>query len=222
MSKNLRHPELSEKNPYWIERHRYYELKHFCLQYPINGINAMRSSVYAAGWNIGRAALMAAKVALDSHSPSKEFIYLGQNVGEGFKIGIDNWISPVAQTTSKMMNTAISVAKEGLDAFEDWADERKFYGELSAMEELEGYKQLQKMYKEGSEERKKIDRQMYTLEKQIVKDTFEYSKSWLEKEEYYDRLTTEAKLAGWKRIQSRYMAGTEERKEADREVYALP
>lgn len=22
-------PELSEKNPYWIEKHRYYELKHF-------------------------------------------------------------------------------------------------------------------------------------------------------------------------------------------------
>ena len=35
MGKNLRHPELSEKNPYWIERHRYYELKHFCLQYPL-------------------------------------------------------------------------------------------------------------------------------------------------------------------------------------------
>ncbi len=28
-------PELSQKNKYWIERHRYYELKHFCLQYPI-------------------------------------------------------------------------------------------------------------------------------------------------------------------------------------------
>ena len=28
-------PELSEKNPDWIEKHRYYELKHFCLQYPI-------------------------------------------------------------------------------------------------------------------------------------------------------------------------------------------
>lgn len=28
-------PELSKKNQYWIERHRYYELKHFCLQYPI-------------------------------------------------------------------------------------------------------------------------------------------------------------------------------------------
>lgn len=28
-------PEMSNKNPYWIERHRYYELKHFCLQYSI-------------------------------------------------------------------------------------------------------------------------------------------------------------------------------------------
>lgn len=26
-------PELSKKNRYWISRHRYYELKHFCLQY---------------------------------------------------------------------------------------------------------------------------------------------------------------------------------------------
>lgn len=34
MSTTLR-PELSDKNEYWIEKHRYYELKHFCLQYPI-------------------------------------------------------------------------------------------------------------------------------------------------------------------------------------------
>lgn len=26
-------PEISTKNKYWIEKHRYYELKHFCLQY---------------------------------------------------------------------------------------------------------------------------------------------------------------------------------------------
>lgn len=25
--------EVSTKNRYWIEKHRYYELKHFCLQY---------------------------------------------------------------------------------------------------------------------------------------------------------------------------------------------
>ena len=34
MSTTIR-SELSERNRYWIEKHRYYELKHFCLQYPI-------------------------------------------------------------------------------------------------------------------------------------------------------------------------------------------
>lgn len=27
-------PKISEKNKYWIDKHRHYELRHFCLQYP--------------------------------------------------------------------------------------------------------------------------------------------------------------------------------------------
>lgn len=27
-------PEISRNNRYWIDKHRHYELKHFCLQYP--------------------------------------------------------------------------------------------------------------------------------------------------------------------------------------------
>lgn len=27
-------PEITKKNKYWISKERYYELKHFCLQYP--------------------------------------------------------------------------------------------------------------------------------------------------------------------------------------------
>lgn len=27
-------PEITERSPWWIPRQRYYELKHFCLQYP--------------------------------------------------------------------------------------------------------------------------------------------------------------------------------------------
>lgn len=33
MSMKVR-PEISVKNKYWIDKHRHYELKHFCLQYP--------------------------------------------------------------------------------------------------------------------------------------------------------------------------------------------
>lgn len=28
-------PEISKKNKYWIDKNRHYELKYFCLQYPI-------------------------------------------------------------------------------------------------------------------------------------------------------------------------------------------
>jgi hypothetical protein len=28
-------PEISENSKYWIDKHRYYELKHLCLQYPV-------------------------------------------------------------------------------------------------------------------------------------------------------------------------------------------
>lgn len=33
MSMKVR-PEISVRNKYWIDKHRHYELKHFCLQYP--------------------------------------------------------------------------------------------------------------------------------------------------------------------------------------------
>ena len=45
MSTDIR-PELSKKHPYHISRHRYYELKHFVMQYPewrasINSIDSV-------------------------------------------------------------------------------------------------------------------------------------------------------------------------------------
>ena len=33
MSTTIR-PEVSKRNKYWISKHRYYELKHFCMQVP--------------------------------------------------------------------------------------------------------------------------------------------------------------------------------------------
>lgn len=45
-------PELSENNRYWIEKHRYYELKHFCLQYPLwkRAYNALEAGTYPSSW----------------------------------------------------------------------------------------------------------------------------------------------------------------------------
>lgn len=53
-------PELSKKNELWISKHRFYELKHYCLQYPewkkqlnsIYGINANKQSTKVKTSNI--------------------------------------------------------------------------------------------------------------------------------------------------------------------------
>ena len=40
-------PQISEKNKYWISKHRHYELKHFCLQY----VDWKRNYINSDGYN---------------------------------------------------------------------------------------------------------------------------------------------------------------------------
>jgi hypothetical protein len=187
----------------------------------INGIRSKLSGASQAGRDLGLAALNAAKKALDSHSPSREFIELGKNIGEGMTIGINNAIVPVSSAAAKMSDEAIKVAQKGLDAFKDWAEERKYYSELSLKEELAGWEALQKKYREGSEERKQIDREVYRVQNELVTATYQYSMDWIEEQKSYNKLTLAEELAAYKRVQSRYAKGTELRKKLDLQVYQL-
>ena len=187
----------------------------------VKGIRSKFSASSSAGRSLGLAALNAAKKALDSHSPSREFIYLGENIGEGLAIGVDNSIVPAAQATSDMIGEVIAVSNKGIDAWKDWVDEKTYYDELSLKDQLAGWENLQKRYKAGSEERKQIDREVYQLQNELVASTYQASLDWIEEEKYYNRLSTEEELAAYERMQSRYMEGSEERKKIDREVYTL-
>ena len=187
----------------------------------VNGISSKLSSATAAGKSLGLAALNAAKKALDSHSPSREFIHLGENMGEGLAIGAKNSIVPASQATSKMIDEVLKVSSKGIKAFQEWAEEKKYYGELSLKDELAGYENLQKQYKAGSEERIKIDREVYRIQNELVAATYQASIDWIEEEKYYNRLSTQEELEAYERMQQRYLEGSEERKKIDREVYTL-
>lgn len=63
-----------------------------------------------------------------------------------------------------MIDEVIAVSEKGVDAFEDWINEKQYYGELSLMDELAGWENLQKKYRAGSEERMKIDREVYRVQ----------------------------------------------------------
>ena len=103
----------------------------------------------------------------------------------------------------------------------DWIEEEKYYKRLSTEEELAAYERMQARYLEGSKERMELDRKVFTLRNQLVDESYQNSMDWIEEEKYYNRLSLADELAAYKRVQSRYAKGTEERKKLDREVYRL-
>lgn len=65
-------PEVSVKNKYWIDKHRHYELKHFCLQYPrwkklyiyLDNKTTISPKLYEVKGNRGKVD-MTARIAID-------------------------------------------------------------------------------------------------------------------------------------------------------------
>lgn len=65
----------------------------------IRGIAQKVGDLASAAWNAGRAALNAAKNALDSHSPSREFMKLGRDSMTGLGMGIDKYANKAAKSS---------------------------------------------------------------------------------------------------------------------------
>lgn len=134
---------------------------------------------------------------------------LGVETGEALSDGI------VAGTDSAAVTGAYSgMAKDAFQAFKEGIDKRREYNLMSTWQEIEAWQEFAKQYAKGTETRMKAD-------KEIARLRFEYSKTWIDKEKYYKRLSLEEELAAWERVQARYEYGHEYRMQAEREVFRL-
>lgn len=102
-----------------------------------------------------------------------------------------------------------------------WIEERKNASELGLQEELAAWERVQARYIEGSKERIRADKEVARVQKELGKSAFDDSMEWIDERKYYNELALSDELAAWKRVQARYIKGTDERKKADREVYRL-
>lgn len=163
----------------------------------------------------------ALKLSIHKHFDYEGFIYLGKQIGETMAIAANNAIVSNAKATGEMFAEVVSATAGGIDMWKAWAEDRKAYNKLSIKDELAGWTLVQKMYEEGTKERMEADKEVYSLQQELVKGTYEYSKNWIDTEKYYKRLSLEDELAAWERVQKRYMAGSEERIEAEKEIYRV-
>ena len=110
----------------------------------------------------------------------------------------------------------------------DWINDEKYYDRLSLEDELAEWETLSKKYDEGSEERRNADKEIYRVKKeinekikQLEKESYQNSVDWIDERKYYNELSLKDELAAWRRVQNRYLVGSEERKKADKEVYRV-
>lgn len=82
------------------------------------GLISKVGSVASAAADLGRKAIAAAKNAIDSNSPSKEFIKIGQFAGDGFVVGMDESQGVVSKAAAGMGEAALYGTREGLTGVE--------------------------------------------------------------------------------------------------------
>ena len=82
-------PELSKKNKYYISKHRYYELKHLCLQY----------TMFKKENPEDNRARIIEQAAKETNNELSDYILLGVTVGYSYNILRVRYSIPCCQET---------------------------------------------------------------------------------------------------------------------------
>ena len=101
---------------------QWYSLGQMCAEGFKQGILSKASEIADAARAVAAAAFSAAQVEIDSHSPSRKFMWLGEMGGKGFAIGFENMTSQVAKSSEEMSRGAIDAARETIKQIADVID----------------------------------------------------------------------------------------------------
>lgn len=104
---------------------------------------------------------------------------LGNKVGETLS---DSVGTGVTDAKPKLTASTGGITKTVKTAFEEslaYIEDRKYYNTMSLNTELAAWERVQKRYKQGSDERRKADREIYRLKNEIASADMTYSKGVL-------------------------------------------
>lgn len=128
----------------------------------------------------------------------------------------DGMAAAIGSSASKQ-KVGKSVAELAEDAFQEFQKQMSKltdYDLITPEVEIARWEEFSKKYAEGTETRLKADKKLNELK-------FNYSKTWIDREKYYKRLSLEEELAAWTRVQAKYKAGHEYRLQAERELFRV-
>ena len=168
-----------------------------------NGISANTYMAAAKAAAMASAAAQAANKKLMIKSPSRVGYQTGKYYDEGVAWGIDD-------NAYRAANASTEMAEGVIDGTEEAFDEDVFEKEIGAMIGDGIAKGILKSSGKAADAAKKSAK--------ATKEAYKESVEWIDEHKKANDLSLIEELSAWKRIQSRYSAGTEERKKADKEI----
>ena len=133
-------------------------------------INGITSSVAGKEGSVtsGISSLIEILTEKSTDPAKKSGASIGNSVTDGFSKALSN------KTTGIGGSKTQATVKSELDKLKAIIEEREFYGTITVEQELAMYQKLRQAYKEGSDERKQIDREVYTRLKTIYDAQMSY------------------------------------------------
>lgn len=94
-------------------------------------------------------------------------------------------------------------------------------GKLDNSEQLKALKQIKKEYKKYPELVRKTNLEIKKVEDDAAKEKIQKLKNDIETKKYYNKLSLADELKAWTKIMNMYKKGSQERKDAEKEVYRV-
>lgn len=101
---------------------QWYSLGQMCAEGFKQGILSKSTEIADAAAAVANAAFAAVQVAIDSHSPSKKFMWLGEMAGLGMSIGFQNMEKDVAHSATQVADETINAARDTITQLADLID----------------------------------------------------------------------------------------------------
>ena len=169
----------------------------------VNGVSDKMGEIKSVGELSGSVLEGAFGTSLDKIIPKSE--KTGEEAGTKMAEGINKSKGKVSKSAKELAEEAAEAAEAARKAFEasaEWISDEKYYNRLALADELAAWQRVQARYLKGTEERKKADKEVYRLSKEINQLTESYEQRRLD----LDTQRTEKR----KRLEEDYYAKVKE------------
>lgn len=160
--------------------------------------------------------------------PVKTTSKAGEAAGENFSKGLSSTTSSVSRSSRSVGKSAAQSASEGFREEMETARYQFDIGEIDADQYISEIKKIRDRYSKHVKLVREANLKIKDLEEEIVRrkedlrrKEFRDAKDLIDDKKYYNELSLADELKAWETIMAATKKGTEERKQAEREVYKL-